>query len=88
MRDFKRIDGVLDKMLDEETLKAFLNTSSQKIIDNIYHHWEDVEEQWYAYPDSRFGQLLCYLRLIPSLEIENHIWNIEEIKWLEKRKDT
>ena len=82
MRNKLRINIVLDLMLNKETLLKFLNTSSQKLIDDIYNNWEEIKEKWLKYPDTRFGQLLCNLRLIPSLNIENHIWNIEEDNWL------
>lgn len=82
MRNPKRIPIALDLMLNKETLLHFLNTSSQKLVDNIYDNWKEIEETWLKYPDLRFGQLLCNLRLIPNIDIENYIWNIEENKWL------
>ena len=71
-------------MLNKETLLHFLNTSSQKLIDDLYNNWEEIEEEWLKYPDCRLGQLLVNLNLIPSKNIENHIWNIEEDDWLIK----
>lgn len=84
MRDYKRIPIVLDLFLNKETLLHFLASSDQRIIDDIYNNWELIEKEWTKYPDLRFGQLLCNLRLIPSLHIENVIWNIEETDWLTK----
>lgn len=86
MRNKKRIPICLDLFLNKETLLHFLNTSSQKLIDNIYENWDEIKARWKEYPDLRFGQLLCNLRLIPSLDIENRIWNIEEDDWLIENK--
>ena len=84
MRNSKRIPVVLDLMLNKEILLHFLNTSSQKLIDDLYNNWEEIEEEWLKYPDCRLGQLLVNLNLIPSKDIENYIWNIEEDDWLIK----
>ncbi len=48
----------------------------------IHESWNLIEKTWLENPDLRFGQLLCNLRLIHHLEIENHIWNVEETIWL------
>jgi len=69
---------------NDKILFKFLNTNSSKLIHNIYDNWDEIEERWKEYPDLRFGQLLCNLRLIPDIDIENHIWNIEEDNWLIK----
>lgn len=82
MRNPNRISIVLDFFLDEKILKKFLETSSQKLVDNIYDNWEEVESKWKDYPDLRFGQLLCTLNLIPSKTIEDEIWDVEEDYWL------
>ena len=84
MRNKLRVSIVLDLMLNKEILLHFLNTSSQKLIDDLYNNWEEIEEEWLKYPDCRLGQLLVNLNLIPSKEIENYIWNIEEDDWLIK----
>lgn len=83
MRNKNRIKIVLDLMLDKETLLHFLNTPSQKLIDNIYNNWEEIKEEWLKSPDQRFGQLLSNLGLVPK-DIEDYIWNIEEDDWLIK----
>ena len=82
MRNKLRIPIVLELMLNEKTLLHFLNNPSQKIINDIYDNWEEVKKTWLKHPDLRFGQLLCNLRLILDVDIENHIWNIEEDNWL------
>ena len=82
MRNSKRIPVVLDLMLNKEILLHFLNTSSQKLIDDLYNNWEEIKEEWLKYPDCRLGQLLVNLNLIPSKNIEHIIWNIEEDDWL------
>ena len=84
MRNKNRIQIVLDLMLNKEILLHFLNTSSQKLIDDLYNNWEEIEEEWLKYPDCRLGQLLVNLNLIPSKNIEHIIWNIEEDDWLIK----
>ena len=83
MRQKLRIQIVLDLMLNKETLLSFLNTSSQKIIDDIYNSWEVITLEWKSCPDYRFGQLLGNLDII-SKDIEDYIWNIEEDDWLIK----
>lgn len=82
MRNPNRIPICLTLLFTDLTLSKFLNTSSQKLVDNIYDNLEEIKETWLKYPDLRFGQLLCNLRLIPDIDIENHIWNIEEDDWL------
>ena len=84
MRNKNRIQIVLDLMLNKEILLHFLNTSSQKLIDDLYNNWEEIKEEWLKYPDCRLGQLLVNLNLIPSKNIEHIIWNIEEDDWLIK----
>ena len=84
MRNKLRVSIVLDLMLNKEILLYFLNTSSQKLIDDLYNNWEEIEEEWLKYPDCRLGQLLVNLNLIPSKNIEHIIWNIEEDDWLIK----
>lgn len=81
---FKEIKYILDSMLNKETLISFLGTPSQKEIDNIYNHWETIESTWFNFPETKFGNLICYLRLIPNLEMENKIWNLDEVEWLNK----
>ena len=82
MRNPNRIPICLTLLFTDLTLSKFLNTSSQKLVDNIYDNLEEIESTWKEYPDLRFGQLLCNLRLIPDIDIENHIWNVEEDDWL------
>ena len=82
MRNKLRVSIVLDLMLNKEILLHFLNTSSQKLIDDLYNNWEEIKEEWLKYPDCRLGQLLVNLNLIPSKNIEHIIWNIEEDDWL------
>ena len=85
MRDEKRISVVLDIFENNDKILAlFLGTKSGKLIYDIYDYWDEIEEMWNNYPDLRFGQLLCNLALIPSQEIEDRIWNIEEYDWLIK----
>lgn len=83
MRNKLRVSIVLDLMLNKEILLHFLNTSSQKLIDDLYNNWEEIKEEWLKSPDQRFGQLLSNLGLVTK-EIEDRIWNIEEDSWLIK----
>jgi hypothetical protein len=69
---------------NDKILSHFLNTNNPEIIHNIYDTWDDIEKMWNNNPDLRFGQLLCNLRLIPDIDIENYIWNVEEYEWLLK----
>lgn len=85
MRNKNRIQIVLDIFENnDKALSEFLGTNSSKLIHNIYDNWDEITSLWNEYPDIRFGQLLCNLRLIPSMDIENKIWNIEEDRWLIK----
>ena len=81
MRNKLRVSIVSDLMLNKETLLHFLNTPSQKLIDNIYNNWGKIKEEWLKSPDQRFGQLLSNLGLV-SKNVENYTWNIEEDDWL------
>jgi hypothetical protein len=82
MRNPKRIPICLNLLLNDDILKKFLNTFSNKLLDNVMENCDEIKKTWLKHPDARFGQLLCYLRLIPNMDIENHIWNIEESDWL------
>jgi len=85
MRNKNRIPIVLNIFENnDKALIEFLGTNSSKLIHNIYDNWDEIDETWNKYPDLRFGQLLVNLRLIPSIDIENKIWNIEENNWLIK----
>ena len=88
MRNPDRIPICLKLLFPNQTLSKFLGDYPQDkylkcgYVKRIHENWDLIEKTWLEYPDLRFGQLLCTLRLIPSLEIENHIWNVEEDNWL------
>jgi len=82
MRNVKRIPVYLKYFSDFAVLSKFLNTTDKNIIDPIWKNWKHICDFWLENPDLRFGQLLCNLRLIPNLNIENRIWNVEEDNWL------
>jgi hypothetical protein len=82
MRNSKRIPICLELFKKPKILQDFLNYSLDSVIHTIYVDWKLIEETWLKYPDLRFGQLLCNLRLISNIDIENHIWNVEEDNWL------
>lgn len=82
MRNPNRIPICLNFLLNDDILKKFLNTFSNKLLDNVMENYDEIKETWLKYPDLRFGQLLCNLRLIPDIDTENHIWNVEEDDWL------
>lgn len=84
MRNPNRIPICLNFLLNDDILKKFLNTFSNKLLDNVMENYDEIKQTWLENPDLRFGQLLCNLRLIPDIDIENHIWNIEEDDWLIK----
>lgn len=86
MRNPKRIPIALRRFQNQEILKDFLEVSDRHITDYIYKNWSYIEKKWTENPNMRFGQVLCSLRLIPDLEIENRIWNVEETKWLIKNE--
>ncbi len=88
MRNPNRIPICLKFLFQNLILSKFLGDYPENkhkkcgYAKRIHENWNLIEEMWLKYPDTRFGQLLCSLRLIPSLDIENHIWNIEETTWL------
>lgn len=81
MRNPKRIPIVVD-LFNRERLTLFLGNGDLTIILPILKQWENIKKFWKQNPDLRFGQLLCVMRFIPDLEIENRIWNVEETTWL------
>ena len=82
MRNPNRIKICLNLLMNNNLFKFLGNNATGVIVKKIVDNYDLIEKTWNEYPDSRFGQLLCYLRLIPDLTIENHIWNIEEDEWL------
>ena len=90
MRNPNRIPICLKLLFPNITLSKFLGDYPEHkhikcgYAKRIHENWELIEKTWKEYPDLRFGQLLCNLRLIPDLDVENHIWNIEEDDWLIK----
>jgi hypothetical protein len=82
MRNPNRIPICLKLLSDGNILMHFLNRKYKDSIRTITDNWNLIEETWLKYPDLRFGQLLCNLRLIPDIDTENHIWNVEEDNWL------
>ncbi len=84
MRNPNRIPICLKLLSNGNILMHFLNKKHRDSIRTITDNWKLIEETWKKHPDLRFGQLLCNLRLISNINIENHIWNIEEDDWLIK----
>lgn len=82
MRNKKRIPICLKLLFQNKVIYHFLNTKQAGWAKKLHENWNLIEETWYKNPDLRFGQLLCNLRLIPDIDMENHIWNIEEDDWL------
>lgn len=82
MRNPNRIPiCMMDYFRNVDILQQFLQCD-RKLALHIYSYSLDIEKFWKQNPDLRFGQLLCVMRLIPDLELENRIWNIEETTWL------
>lgn len=83
MRNPKRIDICLKHFRNPPVIWKFLNYKDHDLTKNIIiNNWDSIIKFWKQNPDLRFGQLLCVMRLIPDLTIENRIWNIEETQWL------
>lgn len=82
MRDPKRILIIHKTLFKTEVLKHFLNTEDLELVKGIQKWHSYTVHVWMQNPDLRFGQLLCNIRLIKDIDIENHIWNIEETIWL------
>ena len=86
MRNSKRIPICLKLLFQNKILHDFLNTKVTKkveLLSVLHQNWELIEKEWVKYPDSRFGQLLSCLNLVPK-DVEDYIWNIEEDDWLIK----
>ena len=86
MRNPNRIPICLNYLMNNNLFKFLGNNATGVIVNKIVDNYDLIEKTWNNYPDLRFGQLLCNLRLIPDLDIENHIWNIEEDNWLIENK--
>jgi len=82
MRNPNRIPICLKLLSNGNILLHFLNIKSRDSIRTITDNWNLIEKTWLENPDLRFGQLLCNLRFIKNIDIENHIWNVEEDDWL------
>ena len=84
MRQKLRIPICLKLLFQNKILHDFLNTKVTKkveLLSVLHQNWELIEKEWGKYPDSRFGQLLSNLGLVPK-DVEDYIWNIEEDDWL------
>ena len=84
MRNKNRIPLVIKifKKGNNAIFMHFLNTKNLELVHKIKSQINNIENFWLKNPDLRFGQLLCVLRLIPDIDIENKIWNKEETIWL------
>lgn len=82
MRNPNRIKICLNYLMNNNLFKFLGNNATGVIVNKIVNNYDLIEETWLEHPDLRFGQLLCNLRLIPDIDIENNIWNIEEDDWL------
>ena len=86
MRNKLRIPICLELLFQNKILHDFLNTKVTKkveLLSVLHQNWESIEKTWLLYPDTRFGQLLSNLGLVPK-DVEDYIWNIEEDDWLIK----
>jgi len=82
MRNPNRIPICLNYLMNNNLFKFLGNNATGVIVNKIVDNYDLIKKTWNEYPDLRFGQLLCNLRLIPDIDIENHIWNVEEDDWL------
>ncbi len=88
MRNKNRIPIILKLLFQNKILSKFLGDYPENkyikcgYAKRLHENWDLIEKTWLENPDLRFGQLLCVLRLVPDIDIENHIWNIEEDDWL------
>jgi hypothetical protein len=84
MRDIERIPKCL--ILFRRKLIFLEFTDDEVLYRKFLKHYRHVKEEWLKYPDMRFGQLLCTLRYVTSIDTECKIWNVEEINWLKTKK--
>ena len=82
MRNPNRIPICLNYLMNNNLFKFLGNNATGVIVNKIVDNYDLIKKTWNEHPDLRFGQLLCNLRLIPDIDIENHIWNVEEDDWL------
>ena len=84
MRNPNRIPICLNFLMNNTLFKFLGNNATGVVVNKIINNYDLIKKEWLKHPDLRFGQLLCNLRLIPDIDIENHIWNVEEDNWLIK----
>ena len=84
MRNSNRIPIVLNIFKNNpKCCLDFLGDTSLFYLIKLKQKLPEIEEEWNKYPDSRLGQLLTSMSLVPK-NIEYKIWNIEEDDWLIK----
>ena len=84
MRDIKRIPECL--ILFRRKLIFLEFTDDEILYRKFLKNYKYIKSEWLKYPDMRFGQLLCTLRYVTSIDTEREIWNVEEYNWLKIKK--
>ena len=84
MRDIKRIPECL--ILFRRKLIFLEFTDDEILYRKFLKNYKYIKSEWLKYPDMRFGQLLCTLRYVTSIDTEREIWNVEELNWLKIKK--
>ena len=84
MRDIKRIPECL--ILFRRKLIFLEFTDDEILYRKFLKNYKYIKSEWLKYPDMRFGQLLCTLRYVTSIDTERKIWNVEELDWLKIKK--
>ena len=82
MRNSNRIPIVLNIFKNNpKCCLDFLGNNGLFYLIKLKQKLPEIEEEWNKYPDSRLGQLLTSMGLVPK-NVEDKIWNIEEDNWL------
>lgn len=87
MREEERVPIVIKTFKkNPKALAKFIGEPTDEIAVAIKKKFPKILKFWSENADLRFGQMLCVLRLVPNIDVENRIWDIEEMSWLTRNE--